>query len=235
MKKVLSSILAIAMIVSTLFCGAAVSAADNVVIDWDVNSNYYTGYATSKDDNGIHLAGNGSQRVVNSWNNDISAYTGLTFTATGTGNLRIEIGGKELSYKTLSSTPTTYTVDFATEGITAATGVEINFQTDMTSYSDNAFDIIISDIIGTTGSSADDTTTTTTTTTQQAPSGDYTNSYSVSTALVSATDKTFNLTYKLDNNTNGITGVGFDVFFDNTQVEFVSASTTQEVFTDDIG
>ena len=113
-----------------------------VLIDWDVNTNGTTQGTVTKDANGLHASGSTSIRIANYWRNDASAYDGITFTAYGSGKLRVEVGGVEGSYIALGTTPTTFTFDFAENGLTDLSSVEINLQTQ------GAYDLTVSDIYG---------------------------------------------------------------------------------------
>ena len=113
-----------------------------VLIDWDVNTNGTTQGTVTKDANGLHASGSTSIRIANYWRNDASAYDGITFTAYGSGKLRVEVGGVEGEYKVLGTTPTTYTIAFADIGLTELSSIEINLQTQ------GAYDLTVSDIYG---------------------------------------------------------------------------------------
>ena len=113
-----------------------------VLIDWDVNTNGATQGTVTKDANGLHASGDKSLRIANCWNCDVSAYDGITFTAYGSGKLRVEVGGIEGEYKTLGTKPTTYTIAFDDIGLTELSSIEINLQTQ------GAYDLTISDIFG---------------------------------------------------------------------------------------
>ena len=113
-----------------------------LLIDWDVNTNGSTQGTVSKDADGLHASGSTSMRIANYWSNNVSAYDGITFTAYGSGKLRVEVGGVESSYVVLSTTPTTFTFDFAENGLTDLSSVEINLQTQ------GVYDLTVSDIYG---------------------------------------------------------------------------------------
>ena len=122
--------------------GGSGGVSQAVLIDWDVNTNGTTQGTVIKDANGLHASGDKSLRIANYWNCDVSAYDGITFTAYGSGKLRVEVGGVEGEYKTLGTTPTTYTIAFADIGLTELSGIEINLQTQ------GAYDLTVSDIFG---------------------------------------------------------------------------------------
>ena len=113
-----------------------------VLIDWDVNTNGATQGTVTKDANGLHASGDKSLRIANCWDCDVSAYDGITFTAYGSGKLRVEVGGIEGEYKTLGTKPTTYTIAFDDIGLTELSSIEINLQTQ------GAYDLTVSDIFG---------------------------------------------------------------------------------------
>ena len=113
-----------------------------LLIDWDVNTNGSTQGTVSKDADGLHASGSTSIRIANYWSNNVSAYDGITFTAFGSGKLRVEVGGVEGRYVALSTTPTTFTFDFAENGLTDLSSVEINLQTQ------GVYDLTVSDIYG---------------------------------------------------------------------------------------
>lgn len=113
-----------------------------LLIDWDVNTNGSTQGTVSKDADGLHASGSTSIRIANYWSNNVSAYDGITFTAYGSGKLRVEVGGVEGSYIALGTTPTTFTFDFAENGLTDLSSVEINLQTQ------GVYDLTVSDIYG---------------------------------------------------------------------------------------
>lgn len=122
--------------------GGSGGVSQAVLIDWDVNTNGATQGTVTKDANGLHASGNASLRIANYWRCDASAYDGITFTAYGSGKLRVEVGGVEGEYKVLGATPTTYTIAFADIGLTELSGIEINLQTQ------GAYDLTVSDIYG---------------------------------------------------------------------------------------
>ena len=122
--------------------GGSGGVSQAVLIDWDVNTNGTTQGTVVKDANGLHASGNTSLRIANYWRCDASAYDGITFTAYGSGKLRVEVGGVEGEYKVLGTTPTTYTVAFADIGLTELSSIEINLQTQ------GAYDLTVSDIYG---------------------------------------------------------------------------------------
>lgn len=122
--------------------GGSGGVSQAVLIDWDVNTNGTTQGTVTKDANGLHASGNTSLRIANYWRCDASAYDGITFTAYGSGKLRVEVGGVEGEYKVLGTTPTTYTVAFADIGLTELSSIEINLQTQ------GAYDLTVSDIFG---------------------------------------------------------------------------------------
>ena len=122
--------------------GGSGGVSQAVLIDWDVNTNGATQGTVTKDANGLHASGDKSLRIANYWKCDASAYDGITFTAYGSGKLRVEVGGVEGEYKVLGTTPTTYTIAFADIGLTELSSIEINLQTQ------GAYDLTVSDIYG---------------------------------------------------------------------------------------
>ncbi len=118
------------------------------LIDWDENNNFAVlGTLISKDGNGIKLTctANAGSRSINSWSNDLSDVTAVSFTAkteTSGAKLKVQIGTTDSEYYSLSADGTAITVTLADLGVTPATGMDINF------YSDTASAVItIGDIM----------------------------------------------------------------------------------------
>ena len=137
-----------------------------LLIDWDVNSNYYAeGSTLTKGTNCITATKSSGANLITSNNNNIAAYDGLKFTVTpNSANqktaLVVKVNDVQKNF-TLGSGTTECVLSFAEIGVTPTSSSTIFFGAE----GDGAADLTISDVYAYTGDAGDSTTAATTTTT----------------------------------------------------------------------
>ena len=142
------------------------------IIDWDVNTNYYAeGSTLTKGTDSITAVKASGTNLITSQNNDLTAYSGIKFTATpNSGNEKTTVLLKvdDVPWRfTFGSGTTECSVTFAEMGVTATTTSKVYFGAE----GGTATNITFGDVYGITSGSSSTTTTTakpTTTTTTTA-------------------------------------------------------------------
>ncbi|MEE1144509.1 MAG: dockerin type I domain-containing protein, partial [Acutalibacteraceae bacterium] len=143
------------------------TTASGAVIDWDVNSNFWTegSNIVSKDANGVTVTKASGKNLLTANENNLTGYDGLTFTVTpNSGNekttLEVQVGddGSKTATFPIGSGTTSCTLSFADYGITPTSGMYIYIR----ATGGDASNLTISDIMGYTGSAGGSDVTPTT-------------------------------------------------------------------------
>lgn len=143
------------------------TTASGAVIDWDVNSNFWTEASNivSKDANGVTVTKASGKKLLTASENNLTGYDGLTFTVTpNSGNekttLEVQVGddGSKTATFPIGSGTTSCTLSFADYGITPTSGMYIYIR----ATGGDASNLTISDIMGYTGSAGGSDVTPTT-------------------------------------------------------------------------
>ena len=169
--------------------GSSSTVDSKLLIDWDVNTNYWAeGSTLTKGINCITATKSSGAKLITSSNNDIAAYDGLKFTVTpNSANqktaLAVKVDDVQKNF-TLGSGTTECVLSFAEIGVTPTSSSTIFFGAE----GDGVADLTISDVYAYTYDAGDSTTTvanTTITTTTSATAATTTTSSGSSASVES--------------------------------------------------
>lgn len=145
LAKIVACVLSLVMIFGVFAVVAVNVVADDatLLLDWSAKSNYYSAYASDKDDNGIKITyeGTAAPRIINSWGNNCANGGGIRFTLQGAGEVKVEIkgtvDGSSYTMNKWFTAPETEVCEVwfsDVEGFTASTNTEINFYANNKSF-----------------------------------------------------------------------------------------------------